>query len=186
MVNTFSDRRGEILFFKDHKEYLNPCKHIIDIGCGTGNMADYFPQKYTGITTNPEEVKAGISRGRDIVLCDAHGEKLKEIAKGCDGFIMWDSLEHFTAPYLALKNIFDILPEDGRGLIFMPGQNWLDCRDHIHTMTVPQMMHILNKVNFTSVVHEKKYPDLHIACEGMAVYEVTKISSRVQNYTYWG
>jgi SAM-dependent methyltransferase len=184
MINTFSDRRGEILFFKDHFSWLLDTRCVLDIGCGTGNMADWF-RNYIGITSNPQEVEVGKARGRDIRLCDAHDlSGLTDI--GIDGFIMWDSLEHFVSPYTALKEIYKILPHGGKGLIFMPGQNWLDCKDHIHVMTVPQMNHLLNKVGFDRVVHEKTYEDKNIYCEGMAVYELVKDENKVFTFLHQG
>ena len=70
LSNTFSDRRGEILFFNEHKDFLAD-RTIIDIGCGTGNMADYY-KHYVGVTSNIEEVENGKKRGRNILFGDAH------------------------------------------------------------------------------------------------------------------
>jgi SAM-dependent methyltransferase len=184
LTNEFSDRKGEILFFLDHYKYLSG--KILDIGCGTGNMAEYYPD-YTGISTNPTEVDAGKQRGRNIILCDSHDLLYHFKVNSFDGFIMWDSLEHFYSPLLALHNAEMILKEGGRGLIFMPGQNWLDCKDHIHVMTKPQMLHLINKVGKLEVTcYPKRYEDPTIYCEGMAVYEVRKNSEKEQVFKLWG
>ncbi len=182
--NTFSDRKGKILFFPEHYKFLSG--KILDIGCGTGNMAEYYPD-YTGISTNPIEVETGKKRGRNIILCDAHDLTYHFKADSFDGFIMWDSLEHFHSPYTALSEIKMMLKNGGRGLIFMPGQNWLDCKDHIHVMTEPQMLHLINKVgSFDVKCYPKKYDDPGIYCEGMAVYELTKNIEKEQIFALQG
>lgn len=189
--NTFSDRRGEILFFNEHKDFLKD-RTIIDIGCGTGNMADYY-KDYVGLTNNINESTAGKKRGRKMIWGDAH--ELNDVIRASqynkikfDGFIMWDSLEHFVSPYIALCEARDLMPEGGRGLIFMPGQNWLSCRDHIHVMTVPQMEHLLNKVGgFDGIIHEKQYDTNEYGdSTGMAVYELIKNSEHVSYFMHEG
>jgi SAM-dependent methyltransferase len=184
LKNTFSDRKGEILFFPEHYKFLSG--NILDIGCGTGNMADYYPQ-YTGISTNPQEVETGKKRGRNILFCDAHDLSYPFKVETFDGFIMWDSLEHFYSPFLALNEAKTVLKNGGRGLIFMPGQNWLNCKDHIHVMTEPQMLQLINKVgSFEVKCYPKKYDDPIIYCDGMAVYELTKNVEKEQIFELQG
>lgn len=176
--NDFSDRR-EVLFFKD---YYNRIKgKILDIGCGTGNASEWYDD-YTGITTNPDEVAEGIRRNRNIVLCDAHQLNMVFRPSIFNGFIMWDTLEHFYSPYIALLEAKQVLKEGGKGLIFMPGQNWLTCHDHIHTMTKPQMLHLFNRTNFKVLeANLHNYPDGSDGC-GMAVYVIQKDSTFKAEY----
>jgi len=167
-IMNYSDRR-EVLFFKDHYLYLTG--KVLDIGCGTGNAADFY-NDYTGITLNRQEIDTGVTRGRNIKYMDA--ENLSLDTSTFDGFIMWDSLEHFLSPYRALCEARRVLKPNGRGLIFMPGQNWVNCHEHLHVMTVPQMEQLLKRTFFRiASVYEKTYPnDPDKFCEGMAVYEI--------------
>ena len=93
-----------------------------------------------------------------------------------DGFIMWDSLEHCQSAYIALCEARRILKEGGKGIIFMPGQNWLNCHCHITCYTIPQMQQLFRQSGLCCVeIHEKTYQDdSQKECEGMAVYLVVK------------
>ena len=146
---------------------------ILDIGCGTGNLQSHIRPcvRYTGVTSNELEAAEGIKRGRDIRHLDAHD--LSKISGSYNWFVMWDSLEHFYSPFIALLEAKKKIKTYGQGLIFMPGQNWLGCHDHIHTMTVPQMFHLFKRTGFKLIrCDERKYDNPNTYCEGMAVYIV--------------
>jgi ubiquinone/menaquinone biosynthesis C-methylase UbiE len=168
----YSDR-PKILFQDEHIEYLKDCKRIIDLGCGTGQLVKKLKTNHKvvyGLTYNKLEVENALTPG--LAYGDMHN-----IPFPCgffDGFVMWDTLEHCQSAYIALCEARRILITGGKGLIFMPGQNWLNCHCHICCYTVPQMIQLLKQSGLRlENVYEKKYPDLpNVECDGMAVYEV--------------
>jgi len=168
--NEYSDRR-EVLFFKNHYNYLDG--KVLDVGCGTGNAADFY-KEYIGVTLNQKEMEVGRDRGREIYIMDAHDMNAFEKNK-FDSFLMWDSLEHFISPLIVLRELQRVIKNGGKGLIFMPGQYWLDCHEHVHVLTINQMKHLLKQANWELIeVHPKLYPELTRPFDEMAVYYVRK------------
>jgi ubiquinone/menaquinone biosynthesis C-methylase UbiE len=148
----FSDRDLSIIVgFIDNIQYLNDCRKILDIGCGTGKITQYLQatgKEVHGITYQQKEVETAKARGvSNIYLGDMHAIPFGEDL--FDAFIMWDSLEHSQAPYIALCEAKRILIPGGRGLIFMPSQDWVDCPYHQITLTVRQMKHLLGISGFS-------------------------------------
>ena len=60
-----------------------------------------------------------------------------------DGIVMWDSLEHAVSPYIALCEARRVTRKNGRGLIFIPGDQWRTEQYHIILPTQWQMSHLL-------------------------------------------
>lgn len=174
LQDDFSNR-DEVLFMDKYIKELQPQKgHLLDIGCGTGTSSKLWRGEWTGVTGNTEEVKVGAQKNLDISLRDAHDLGFDD--KVFDCFMMWDSLEHFVAPFIALSEAKRVLVNGGQGLIFMPGQNWLDHHNHIHVMTMPQMYQLFKRVGLKILnAWGLVYPhDPTLWCEGMAVYRVEK------------
>ncbi|RJX29125.1 MAG: class I SAM-dependent methyltransferase [Dethiobacter sp.] len=142
----YSDRPS-ILFLADHLPWLDGCQKIIDLGCGVGNLVKKLivsGKEAVGITYQKREVEAGKRKhGLDLILADMH--ELPFNNSSFDGMVMWDSLEHCTAPYIALCEARRVVRPGGRGLIFMPGQDWQDCRYHLIVLTQKQMVHLLKQ-----------------------------------------
>lgn len=179
----YSDRPS-ILFQDEHLPYIvDNCTNIIDLGSGNGVLVEKLRKNYpnktiNGLTYNADEYKSCLSN-RNIELIYGDMQDIPAYDNEYDGFIMWDSLEHCQSAYIALCEAKRILIEGGKGLIFMPGQNWLDCHCHITCYTVPQMKQLFKQAGLKLIsVYEKKYPgNPDKYCEGMAVYEVQKDSN---------
>jgi len=150
--------RSNVLFFDEEIGYLHEEGKTIDIGCGTGNSQPYFGN-WTGLTFNKMEFDSAKQSfpNRDIVYGDAHNISFPNGI--FDNFIFWDSLEHMVSPFIALIEAMRVCKPMAKGLIFMPGQNWLEHHDHIHVMNVPQMEQLFRKVGLRCVKSiRKKYP----------------------------
>lgn len=170
----YSDR-PDILFQEEHIKYIDDCEKIIDLGCGTGQLVNKLRNNGKcayGITYNELEVNTAITDG--IVFGDMHDIPFAD--NFFDAFVMWDTLEHCQSAYIALCEAKRVLKDNGKGIVFMPGQNWLDCHCHICCYTVPQMRQLFKQSGLKLInVYEKIYqynPSLY--CEGMAIYEVEK------------
>jgi ubiquinone/menaquinone biosynthesis C-methylase UbiE len=177
----YSDR-PQILFQEEHLGYLMSCEKIIDLGCGTGQLVKKLNDKGIetwGLTYNQKEVDNKLHKNVEI----GNMQWILYDDDYFDGFVMWDSLEHCESAFIALCEAERILKNKGRGLIFMPGQNWLDCHCHICCYTVPQMLHLFKQAKLRLVnVYEKTYEDKNIYCEGMAIYEVMKDMSYIPKF----
>ena len=174
--DVFSNR-GVVLFQDEHLPELNDCKSILDLGCGTGILVDKLNSKGIdchGITYSKLEVEK--SKNKNVHYGDMHNIPFDNNL--FDGFIMWDSLEQCQSAYIALCEAKRILKDNGKGLIFMPGQNWLNCGCHICCYTPPQMEQLFRQSGFLlESTFEKAYADdKNCDCYGMAVYVVQKIA----------
>ncbi|NPV93452.1 MAG: class I SAM-dependent methyltransferase [Firmicutes bacterium] len=171
----FSERPA-ILFQEEHLPYLDDCRKILDLGCGTGTLVRKLTDRgkeAVGVTYNRLEADFANERyGLELVCADMHDLPLAD--GSFEAIIMWDSLEHCQSPYIALCEARRVTRPGGKGLIFVPGQNWLDCHCHILVPTVPQMHQLFKQSGWKLVnTFEKKYPgEPGRYCEGMAVYEI--------------
>jgi ubiquinone/menaquinone biosynthesis C-methylase UbiE len=168
--------RPTILFQPDHLGFLSECKKIIDLGSGNGilvNKLNEMGHQAHGITYNQGEVNQRVHQ--NVIFGDMQDIPFEDDT--FDGFVMWDSLEHCPSAYIALCEARRVVKDNGKGLIFMPGLNWLNCHCHITCYTVPQMEQLFRQSGWTlNKVHEKKYPnEPNKYCEGMAVYEVINV-----------
>lgn len=121
-------------------EWIQGARHVIDLGCGTGRMVQRLLAEghdAWGITYQESEL------GHDhVLLGDMHDVPFVDAS--FDAFVMWDSLEHCVAPLIALGEARRVLRSRGRGIIFMPGEQWIEKEYHIHVMSPRQMRHLIS------------------------------------------
>ena len=141
----FSDRDPNTLVgWPENYSYIADCSKIIDIGCGIGNVVEWLNNRghnSVGLTCQQKEVDKAQSLSRDVLIADMH--TLPFFKAEFDAFIMWDSLEHSIAPLVALMEARRITRNGGKGMLFIPGQNWIDYGPHIIVPTQAQMKHLL-------------------------------------------
>lgn len=113
------------------KDHMNG--HILDIGSGTGNIADYFAsnRKITKITLsdNSDEMVAQLERrfsNRDkysivkLDICDKTTFNTLPLSH-IDTIAAVNVIEHISDDLAALKNIYKILRKNGALIIIVPG-----------------------------------------------------------------
>ncbi len=147
-----SDRDTETLVgWLENYPYIADCHKILDIGCGIGNTVKWLLERghnAFGITYQRAEVfsvflSGSVALANSVFYGDMHDISFAN--KDCfDAFIMWDSLEHAISPLAALLEAKRVLRPRGRGLIFIPGQKWIETPYHIIVPTVRQMRHLLD------------------------------------------
>lgn len=167
----YSDRPG-VLFLPDHLPWLKDCRRIIDLGCGVGNLVKRLRdegREAEGVTYQAREVETGRQKhGIELTLADMHDLPFPD--GSFDGMVMWDSLEHCVSPYVALCEAKRVIRPGGRGLIFVPGPDWQDCKYHLLVPTRLQMVHLLKQAGWKlEQLVDKSTP----AQPGMYVYEVS-------------
>ncbi|MFA5385619.1 MAG: class I SAM-dependent methyltransferase [Eubacteriales bacterium] len=142
----YSDRDPEtIVAWKDSYPYITDCPNVLDIGCGVGNVVSWLTGRghiAKGVTYQMKEVTRARELGRDVMFSDMHDMELIE-SSFFDAFVMWDSLEHSIAPLIALSEAKRVTKGGGKGLIFIPNQNWIECHYHIIVPNIRQMKHLL-------------------------------------------
>ncbi len=132
--------RGYWAFPEHHSwDWLKDCHKLVDLGCGTGNMVSELIRRghdVTGITYQPRELGHP-----HVMLGDMHCPPFEDHT--FDGMIIWDSLEHCLSPFIALAEARRIVKPGGRGIIFMPGEMWIETEYHLYVLNIRQMKQLL-------------------------------------------
>ena len=148
---------------KGNLDYLEDCEKVIDLGCGTGVVLDYYlnKRKYAGyekrkniygITINQKEKdiafqKYGDSVCERIMTGDVHDlYMLKD--KEFDGAIMWEILEHTLSPIIALWECNRVLKDNGKLVLMIPNKIYTDFPWHVYTSNYEQTKSLLKKAGF--------------------------------------
>jgi SAM-dependent methyltransferase len=87
------DRPG---YWADVTRHFAPGSRLLDVGCGTGWLADHF-KLYTGVDGSAEAVAIATDRGRNVILGDVD-EPLPFAESSFDGVVIKDVLEHVADP----------------------------------------------------------------------------------------
>ena len=169
-TDEFSDRGppNDILFFMDHIGFLNDCQRILDAGSGVGNVVQWLREQgrqATGLTYNTMEVRFAKT---PLDYGDIHQMPYED--GSFDGAICWDVLEHCVAPLIALKELHRVLVPDGKLLLFVPGQPWVECGYHVLVPTIRQTLWLLRLAGFVEV----GLTDYSNSQDQMAIYHVLK------------
>jgi SAM-dependent methyltransferase len=111
-------------YFRDVTRHFKPDAKLLDVGCGTGWLAEHFSD-YTGIDGSPEAVAAAQAKDRPIVLGDVN-EPLPFEDASFDGVVLKDLLEHVADPVAVVRETHRVLKPGGRVFASSPdAQRWV-------------------------------------------------------------
>jgi SAM-dependent methyltransferase len=115
---------GQPGYWRDVTRHFDPADRILDVGCGTGWLAEHFTS-YRGLDSSPEAVSAARKRGRQIELHDVKKPLPLEDAS-VDGVILKDLLEHVPDPVTVVRETHRVLRPGGRVFASSPdAQRWV-------------------------------------------------------------
>lgn len=111
-------------YFNDVIRHFGPSMEVVDVGCGTGWIAEHLP-RYVGLDGAPEAVAAARERGRDVRLADVD-RPLDLPDAGFDGAILKDLLEHVADPVALVREVRRVLRPGGVVFASSPdAQRWV-------------------------------------------------------------
>ena len=97
---------------------------LLDVGCGTGWVADHFPN-YTGLDGSSDAVRIARAKGRNVLLGDVTAP-LPFPDESFDGVVLKDVLEHLTEPVCTVREVFRVLRRGGKVFASAPdAQRWV-------------------------------------------------------------
>jgi SAM-dependent methyltransferase len=111
-------------YYRDVTRHFRPDARLLDVGCGTGWLAEHFSD-YTGIDGSPEAVAAAQSKGRSITQGDVN-EPLPFEDASFDGVVLKDLLEHVDDPVAVVREVHRVLRPGGLVFASSPdAQRWV-------------------------------------------------------------
>jgi SAM-dependent methyltransferase len=120
----YFDWHEEPGYFRDVTRHFEPTAKLLDVGCGTGWLAEHFDD-YTGIDGSPEAVTAAAEKGRRVVLGDVD-QPLPFDDASFDGVVLKDLLEHVRDPVALVAEVHRVLRPGGRLFASSPdAQRWV-------------------------------------------------------------
>jgi len=124
------------------RELTNLCKgSVLDIGCGTGDLADYYKGEYLGVDISDVAVQlAKDSRRKDARFKEV--DLLKPLAEGLgkfDTIVLAEVLEHIDDDTVLFENIKKVANNNATIIISVPNGNRVPDKNHLREFTVPEL-----------------------------------------------
>ncbi|HEX2178621.1 MAG TPA: class I SAM-dependent methyltransferase [Actinomycetota bacterium] len=111
-------------YYRDITRHFPADTRLLDVGCGTGWLADHFPD-YSGIDAAPEAVEAAAARGRNVVLGDL-AQPLPFPDSTFQSAVIKDVLEHVPDPVATVREVHRVLAPGGLVFASSPdAQRWV-------------------------------------------------------------
>jgi SAM-dependent methyltransferase len=121
---SYLDWHQEPGYFRDVTRHFPKDATLLDVGCGSGWLADHFPN-YTGIDSSPEAVAAARAHGRNVIEGNVD-EPLPFEDVQFDAIVVKDLLEHVRDPVAVVKEVRRVLRPGGRVFASSPdAQRWV-------------------------------------------------------------
>ncbi|MFA5359284.1 MAG: methyltransferase domain-containing protein [Patescibacteria group bacterium] len=114
---------------------------VLDIGCGTGTLSDYFFGPYVGVDISNQGIKMAKEVRRkdaEFVVGDCTNPSFLHFAD-YDTIVMCEFLEHIEDDSLIFSQIKAQAQKGTRLVISVPNGNRIPCDEHVRTFTVPQL-----------------------------------------------
>ena len=123
-VDGYWGRHGEPGYWGDITRHFDPGAALLDLGCGTGWMAEHF-KDYTGVEIGVDAVSAAVDLGRNVRLADLV-DPLPFADGSFDAVVVKDVLEHVVEPLAVVREIRRVLRPAGRVYACAPdAQRWM-------------------------------------------------------------
>jgi 2-polyprenyl-3-methyl-5-hydroxy-6-metoxy-1,4-benzoquinol methylase len=111
-------------YYRDVTRHFRPETKLLDVGCGTGWLAEHFSD-YTGIDGSPEAVAAAQAKQRPVVQGDVD-QRLPFDDASFEGVILKDVLEHVADPVAVVRDVRRVLQPGGIVFASSPdAQRWV-------------------------------------------------------------
>jgi SAM-dependent methyltransferase len=111
-------------YWRDVTRHFDPDCRLLDIGCGTGWLADFF-DRYTGLDGSADAVSRAHGQGRNVSLADV--DQRQPFGDGeFDAVVMKDLLEHVADPVRLVEEVHRLLRPGGLVFASSPdAQRWV-------------------------------------------------------------
>lgn len=124
------------------RETAKLCKgRVLDIGCGTGDLADYYKGEYVGLDVSDVAIKlARTSRRKDADFFEKDLMlPVVESAAKYDTIVLAEFLEHIDDDTILLENLKKLSRENTKLIISVPNGDRVPDANHLREFTVPEL-----------------------------------------------
>lgn len=120
----YFDWHSEPGYFRDVTRHFPATAKLLDVGCGTAWLANYFSD-YTGVDGSPDAVRIAQEAGRNVTLSRLD-VPLPFPDETFDGVVLKDVLEHLDDPVVIVREAHRVLRIGGRVFASAPdAQRWV-------------------------------------------------------------
>jgi glycosyltransferase involved in cell wall biosynthesis len=124
------------------KKIADLCRgNILDLGCGSGDLADYTITPYLGVDVSDVAINMAIENRRDdaeFMVADLTEGKLNLVEK-FDTVVVAQVLEHLSPDEFDVKSVIDYLANNGRVIISVPNCDRVPDPNHVQEFTIPKL-----------------------------------------------
>jgi SAM-dependent methyltransferase len=146
-------------YWADITRHFATESELLDIGCGTGWLAEKFTS-YTGIDGSPQAVEIARGLGRNVIEGDVD-EPLPFADEAFDAVVMKDLLEHVADPVALAREARRVMRPGGLLFACSPdAQRWV-WDDYTHRRP-------FTKKSFRLLFADQGYEVLHVGYESVA------------------
>ena len=120
----------------------NLCKgRVLDIGCGTGDLADFTKKEYKGVDISDVAIKMALEHKRpkaSYAIAD-FTQPFEMNDFPFDTAVMAEFLEHIDDDRIVFLNLKKWLKKDGRIIISVPNGDRVQDPNHLRQFTIPEL-----------------------------------------------
>lgn len=114
---------------------------VLDIGCGTGDLADFYKGKYHGIDISDVAINMARKIKRPHAQFDAK-DVLNlnfNMPKKYDTIVLTEFLEHINENFQIIQKLKTLSHDNTKWIIGVPNGDMVPDKDHVRTFTVPEL-----------------------------------------------
>jgi 2-polyprenyl-3-methyl-5-hydroxy-6-metoxy-1,4-benzoquinol methylase len=103
-------------------------RRVLDVGCGTGALGRLLKARghyVAGVELHSEAAAEARKQLDEVITADVETARLPFASGAFDAIVLADILEHLVDPWRVLRQLVEVLPQDGLVVASIPNlQNW--------------------------------------------------------------